>query len=79
VKLLGVAGGLLNLFEVPVWMSWLVTILVMDFVIWLQRVVTHKFPILWRLHQALLISGVFRHAILRTSSRHARLTDHSSA
>ena len=38
--------GLLNLVEVPIWMSWLVTLLVMDFVIWLQHVVTHKWPLL---------------------------------
>ena len=43
--------GLLNLVDIPVWMSWLVTLLVMDFVIWLQHVVTHKWPLLWRLHQ----------------------------
>lgn len=43
--------GLLNLVEVPIWMSWLVTLLVMDFVIWLQHVVTHRWPLLWRLHQ----------------------------
>jgi sterol desaturase/sphingolipid hydroxylase (fatty acid hydroxylase superfamily) len=43
--------GLLNLLDIPVWLSWVLTLLVMDFVIWLQHVVTHKWPLLWRLQQ----------------------------
>ncbi len=43
--------GLLNAIDVPTWVAWVVTILVMDFAIWAQHVVTHKVPILWRLHQ----------------------------
>lgn len=43
--------GVLNAFAVPTWVAWGLTILALDFAIWVQHVVTHKVPLLWRLHQ----------------------------
>ncbi|UZD91219.1 sterol desaturase family protein [Cognatishimia activa] len=43
--------GLFNQFEAPVWLEVLLAILVFDFAIWLQHLITHKVPILWRLHR----------------------------
>jgi sterol desaturase/sphingolipid hydroxylase (fatty acid hydroxylase superfamily) len=43
--------GLLNHFEVPFWLAVAVAVVVMDFVIWLQHVMVHAVPALWRLHR----------------------------
>ena len=43
--------GLLNLVDWPVWMEFGLAFLMLDFVIWLQHVATHKIPVLWRLHK----------------------------
>jgi len=43
--------GLLNHFEVPFWLAVPVAVIAMDFVIWLQHVMVHAVPALWRLHQ----------------------------
>ena len=43
--------GLLNLIGLPVWLEWLIAILVLDWVIWAQHLATHKIPILWRIHR----------------------------
>lgn len=43
--------GLLNHFEVPFWLSVVVTVVVMDFIIYLQHVLVHAVPLLWRLHR----------------------------
>ncbi|MEO1694517.1 MAG: sterol desaturase family protein [Pseudomonadota bacterium] len=43
--------GLFNVFEVPFWLALLVSVLVLDFAIWLQHWLSHRIPILWRLHQ----------------------------
>jgi sterol desaturase/sphingolipid hydroxylase (fatty acid hydroxylase superfamily) len=43
--------GLLNHFPLPFWAAVLVTVLAMDFVIWLQHVMVHAIPLLWRLHR----------------------------
>ncbi|MCZ6854944.1 MAG: sterol desaturase family protein [Gammaproteobacteria bacterium] len=44
-------GGLLNQFAVPGWVSIVVAILVLDFAIYLQHVMFHAVPVLWRLHR----------------------------
>lgn len=53
VAAFGVANGwgLLNHFEVPFWLAVPVAVIAMDFVIWLQHVMVHAVPALWRLHQ----------------------------
>jgi len=43
--------GLLNHFQVPLWLAVPAAVIVMDFCIWLQHVVMHAVPLLWRLHQ----------------------------
>lgn len=43
--------GLFNTLGLPLWANILATILIFDFAIWLQHVITHKIPLLWRLHQ----------------------------
>ncbi|VAW12743.1 Fatty acid hydroxylase family (carotene hydroxylase/sterol desaturase) [hydrothermal vent metagenome] len=43
--------GLLALTGWPGWLKILIAVLVLDLAIYIQHVVTHKIPILWRLHQ----------------------------
>jgi len=43
--------GLLNNIELPLWLSIVIAIVVMDLVIYLQHVMVHAVPALWRLHR----------------------------
>lgn len=43
--------GVLNHFQVPFWVAVPLAVVVMDFVIWLQHVMVHAVPLLWRLHR----------------------------
>ncbi len=43
--------GLLNQIDLPVWVEVILTIVFLDFAIWLQHLITHKVPLLWRLHR----------------------------
>ncbi|KIC11731.1 fatty acid hydroxylase [Leisingera sp. ANG-M1] len=43
--------GLLNTLAWPAWSEVLLAVLVLDFAIWLQHLITHKVPLLWRLHR----------------------------
>ncbi|MCF8482357.1 MAG: sterol desaturase family protein [Rhodospirillum sp.] len=43
--------GLLNLLALPVWLDLLVGVLAQDCVIWVQHMVFHRIPLLWRLHR----------------------------
>lgn len=43
--------GLLNQFACPNWLSILISLLFLDFAIYAQHVLAHKWPLLWRLHQ----------------------------
>ncbi len=43
--------GLLNHFEVPVWLAVPLAVIALDFAIWLQHVMVHAVPALWRLHR----------------------------
>ena len=43
--------GLFNLYELPVWFAVLASVVIMDFVIYLQHVMVHAVPALWRLHR----------------------------
>lgn len=43
--------GLFNLVELPFWVEFVLALLILDFAIWLQHLVSHKVPIFWRLHQ----------------------------
>lgn len=43
--------GLFNQIAAPLWLETLLAILIFDFAIWAQHLVTHKIPVLWRLHR----------------------------
>ncbi|MCV6587093.1 MAG: sterol desaturase family protein [Marinibacterium sp.] len=43
--------GLLNHLDWPAWVEITLAILLFDFAIWAQHLVTHKVPLLWRLHR----------------------------
>ena len=43
--------GVLNLVELPFWLAVVLAILLLDLVIYLQHVMFHAVPILWRLHR----------------------------
>jgi sterol desaturase/sphingolipid hydroxylase (fatty acid hydroxylase superfamily) len=43
--------GLFNYIETSYWLALVVSIIVMDFFIWLQHVMVHAVPLLWRLHR----------------------------
>ena len=43
--------GLFNLLAWPVWLEFLLAVVVLDFAIWLQHVLSHKVPLLWRFHR----------------------------
>jgi sterol desaturase/sphingolipid hydroxylase (fatty acid hydroxylase superfamily) len=44
--------GVLNYVELPFWVAVVIAVIALDFVIWLQHVMVHAIPILWRLHRA---------------------------
>ena len=43
--------GLMNFLILPTWLEILVSILFLDLAIWAQHFLTHKIPILWKLHR----------------------------
>lgn len=43
--------GLFNQIALPSWAEWLGALLLLDFAMWLQHLLTHKVPLLWRLHK----------------------------
>ena len=43
--------GLLNAIDVPGWLAVLLAVVVLDFVVWVQHVLFHAVPALWRLHR----------------------------
>lgn len=43
--------GLFNAIELPVWIVFTISLLVLDFIIYLQHVIFHTVPIFWRLHR----------------------------
>jgi sterol desaturase/sphingolipid hydroxylase (fatty acid hydroxylase superfamily) len=43
--------GLFNYFQLPPWLTLTIAVIAMDFVIWLQHVMVHAVPALWRLHR----------------------------
>lgn len=46
----GKGWGLLNILTLPEWLSVLIGMLVLDLVVYLQHVMFHTVPVLWRLH-----------------------------
>jgi len=47
----GRGWGLLNAFALPFWPAFVVSLIAFDFVIYLQHVMFHAVPLLWRLHR----------------------------
>ncbi len=45
------AWGLFNFFTVPFWVGVIASVVILDFAIYLQHVMFHAIPILWRLHR----------------------------
>ena len=43
--------GFFNAVNWPVWIEVVLAILILDFAIWAQHLITHKVPLLWRLHR----------------------------
>jgi sterol desaturase/sphingolipid hydroxylase (fatty acid hydroxylase superfamily) len=43
--------GLMNQVDMPFWLAVILTVLIFDFAIWLQHLITHKIPFLWRFHR----------------------------
>ena len=43
--------GLFNYFNLPLWFAVLASVIIMDFVIYVQHVMVHAIPVLWRLHR----------------------------
>ena len=43
--------GLMNAWGLPLWLAVITTILIFDFAIWAQHLITHKIPLLWRFHR----------------------------
>ncbi|MBT3992063.1 MAG: sterol desaturase family protein [Rhodospirillaceae bacterium] len=43
--------GIFNLIDLPVWAEILIAVIVLDLIIYLQHVMVHAVPVLWRLHR----------------------------
>ncbi len=43
--------GLLNTYQMSFWSALVISVIAMDFVIYLQHVMVHAIPVLWRLHR----------------------------
>jgi len=43
--------GLFNLIGLPFWANSILGFIILDFAVYVQHVVTHRVPVLWRLHQ----------------------------
>lgn len=43
--------GIFNYLDAPVWLAMPVSVIMLDFIIYLQHVMVHAVPVLWRLHR----------------------------
>ena len=43
--------GLFNIIALPIWIEVILAVLILDFLIWAQHLITHKVPLFWRLHR----------------------------
>jgi sterol desaturase/sphingolipid hydroxylase (fatty acid hydroxylase superfamily) len=43
--------GIFNYFDLPFWLTVIISIVFLDFIIYLQHVMVHAVPVLWRLHR----------------------------
>lgn len=49
--------GLFSVFALPSWLTLILSIVVMDLILYGQHVLTHRLPILWRLHRVHHLDG----------------------
>jgi sterol desaturase/sphingolipid hydroxylase (fatty acid hydroxylase superfamily) len=47
----GQGWGIFNYYQAPLWLAVVVSVMAMDFIIYLQHVMVHAVPALWRLHR----------------------------
>ena len=47
----GQGWGLLNQIDLPTWVAVVFAVLIFDFAIWLQHLISHKVPLFWRFHR----------------------------
>ena len=45
------AWGIFNYYEAPFWLAVVISVIAMDFIIYLQHIMVHAVPVLWRLHR----------------------------
>lgn len=43
--------GLFNLTALPSWLEIIIAMVILDFVVWFQHLLSHKIPIMWRFHR----------------------------
>lgn len=43
--------GLFNYYDVPAWLAVFASVVIMDFIIYMQHIMVHAVPLLWRLHR----------------------------
>lgn len=43
--------GVFHYYQAPVWLAVIASVVILDFFIWLQHVMVHAVPVLWRLHR----------------------------
>ncbi len=43
--------GVLNNIDLPLWIEVVLAIAILDLAIWIQHLITHKIPVLWRFHR----------------------------
>ncbi len=43
--------GLFHIYEVPAWIAGTAAFVILDFAVWLEHLLSHKIPILWRIHR----------------------------
>ena len=47
----GAGFGLFNRVNVPFWLALILVVVILDFAVWLEHVVSHHWPLLWRIHK----------------------------
>lgn len=43
--------GVLNFAGLPLWLEIMLAVILLDFAVWLQHLLSHKIPVLWRIHR----------------------------
>ncbi|TDH38188.1 sterol desaturase family protein [Pseudohoeflea suaedae] len=43
--------GLFPLLGLPIWLAGILAFIILDFAVWLEHLVSHKWPLLWRIHR----------------------------